>query len=219
MSKLETAQKIWETSTKIFDKIEDSEKKEWFNNLIDQLENNSTINRLKKTRNSMTEEQKLKIYKRHSISVSTRLRYSNMLTFWIGEKIYNGTKNYKKEWKKNALKYAALEEIPCRFLIHLGLLEKPKWLTDEKLKEDVEKDAKNFDIYLNICEKTCKVAWEAGLAKLFTTARFYTKRYKKEWVNTIIERINKKKKLQIKEQTNKELSLTMSNTKDRKKAA
>jgi len=215
MSKLETAQKIWETSTKIFDKIEDSEKKEWFNNLIDQLEDNSTINRLKKTRNSMTEEQKLKIYKRHSISVSTRLRYSNMLTFWIGEKIYNGTKNYKKEWKKNALKYATLEEIPCRFLIHLGLLEKPKWLTDEKLKEDVEKDAKNFDIYLNICEKTCKVVW----AKIFTTARFYTKRYKKEWVNTIIERINKKKKLQIKEQTNKELSLTMSNTKDRKKAA
>jgi hypothetical protein len=219
MSSLETAQNIWEKSTEIFDKIEDSEKKEWFNNLIDQFEDNSTINRLKKTWNSMTEEQKLKIYKRHSISVSTRLRYSNMFTFWIGEKVYHGTKNYMKEWKENALKYATLEEIPCRFLIHLGLLEKPKWLTDEKLKEDIKKDAKNFDIYLNICEKTCLVFWEKALSSLITVARFYTKRYKKDWVDTIIERLNKKKKIQIEEQTSEELSSTMSDIKSKEKAA
>ena len=87
MSNLETAQKIWEKSTEIFDKIEDEEKKEWFNSFIDQLEENSAINWLKKTWNLMTEEQKLKIYKRHSISISTWLRYANMLTFLVWEKI------------------------------------------------------------------------------------------------------------------------------------
>jgi hypothetical protein len=62
MSSLETAQSIWETSTKIFDKIDKDDKKEWFNSLINQIEENNTINRLKKTWNTMTEEQKLKIY-------------------------------------------------------------------------------------------------------------------------------------------------------------
>lgn len=220
MSNLETAQKIWEKSTEIFDKIEDEEKKEWFNSFIDQLEENSAINWLKKTWNLMTEEQKLKIYKRHSISISTWLRYANMLTFWVWEKIYHGTKNFIKEWKDNALKYATIEEIPCRFLVELWILDKPKLLTDEKLKEDIKKDAKNFNTYLWICEATCAIFDETkALVWLIAVAKHYTKWYKKEWTNVVIERLNRKKKFDIEHQTSKELLETMWDIKTKKKKA
>ena len=43
MSKIETAQKIWEASTKVFDKMDSEEKKEWMNSLIDELETKSGI--------------------------------------------------------------------------------------------------------------------------------------------------------------------------------
>ena len=226
MSKLETAQKIWEKSTKIFDRIEDDDKKEWFNSLIDQIEENSTIDRLKRTWNTMTEEQKLKIYKRHSITIGTRLRYANMLTFWLWEKIYHGTKNYLNQWKDNAIKYAAIEEIPCRFLVELGILDKPKLLTDEKLKDDIKKDARNFDTYLWICEATCAVFDETKvLVWLIAVARHYTKWYKKEWTKVVIERLNKTKLSKIKWSTNTELFKDMEtgnihkNEKKKKKAA
>lgn len=218
MGNLEKAQKIWEASTKVFDNIEDNDKKEWFNSLIDQLEDNDTINKLKESRNSITEKQKLKIYKKHSITIWTRLTYGNP-TYSIWATIYHWTKNLIKEWKDNAMRYAAIEQIPCRFLVELGVLNKPQWLTDDKLKEDIKKDAKNFDLRLNICDKTCLVLWELELSGLIKIARHYTKRYKKEWTNIIIERLNKKKKNQIKEQTNKELSEAISTIKDEKKAA
>lgn len=220
MSSLETAQSIWETSTKIFDKIDKDDKKEWFNSLIDQIEENDTINRLKKTWDTMTEEQKLKIYNRHSISIGTRLRYASITTFRIWEKVYHATKNYIQEWKDNAKKYATIEEIPCRFLVELGILNKPQWLTNEKLKEDIKSDAKNFDTYLWICEATCAVFDETkALVWLIAVARHYTKWYKKEWTNIVIERLNKKKKNEIEEQTNKELAATITDIKDKKKAA
>jgi hypothetical protein len=41
-----------------------------------------------------------------------------------------------------------LEQIPCRFFVELGILDKPMSLTKEKLVEDAKKDAKNFNIYL-----------------------------------------------------------------------
>ena len=74
MKNLETAKTIWETSTKIFDKIENDYKKEWFNNLIDKLEKNSSIDWVKDKRNSMTEEQKSNLYKRNAITVSEFLK-------------------------------------------------------------------------------------------------------------------------------------------------
>ena len=57
MSKLETVQKIWETSTKFFDKMKDDEKKEWMNSLIDELEENKWIKRLKESWNTMKDIQ------------------------------------------------------------------------------------------------------------------------------------------------------------------
>ena len=218
MSKLETAQRIWETSTKVFDELDSEGKKEWFNSLIDQIEDNKTINRLKKSRNSITEDQKLKIYKKHSITIWTRLTYANP-TFSMGATLYHWTKNWIKEWKDNAIKYATVEQIPCRFLVELGILDKPKWLTDEKLKEDIKRDARNFDIYLNVCEKTCFVVWEPELSGLVKIARHYTKWYKKEWTDIVINRLNIKKKNQIIEQTNKDLSEAISGIKTKKEAA
>lgn len=220
MSKLETAQEIWEKSAEIFANIDEKKKRDGFNNLIDEIEECSVINTLQNQRNSLTEEQKLKIYKRHSISVGTRLRYTNMSTFGIGEKIYHWIKNYKKEWKENALKYATLEEIPCRFLIQLGILDKPQWLTNDKLKEDVKKDAKNFNIYLWLCEAICAVIPGAQeIIPFIAIAQTFTIRYQNHWTEIIIDRLNKHKKLNIKDQTSEDLLTTMKTEKHSKKAA
>ena len=207
MSKLETAQKIWETSTKIFDKIEDNEKKEWFNSLIDEIEENNTIKWLQDNWRLFTEEQKLKIYKRHSISIKTWLRYSSLPIFWLPEKIYNATKNTITKWDNHTWKYALLEEIPCRFFVQLWILDKPQWLEEDKLKEDIKKDAKNINLYLWICQAACIAIPEAGpeISALVGVAKHYAKWYKQEWAEAVIERLNNKKEAKIKKDTGKKL--------------
>lgn len=220
MSKLETAQRIWETSTKFFDKIESNDKKEWFNSLIDELEENNTMNRLKDKWNSMTEDQKAKLYKRNAITVSEFLKRWSPI-YQIYNAIVNWVKNTTKNWWKNALKYAFLEQIPCRFFVELGILQKPTSLTKEKLIEDAKKDAKNFNIYLWLCETICACIPETkAIAPLIWTARHYTKWYKDHWTEVIANRINNKKEADIiKQQINKELVYVMTDKENFKKAA
>lgn len=218
MSKLETAQKIWEKSTKIFDKIEDNDKKEWFNSLIDELEENSSINWIKNKRNSMTEEQKYKLYKRNAITVSEFLKRWSPL-YQIYNAIINWARNTTKHWWKNALKYAFLEQIPCRFFVELWIFDKPKSLDKDKLIEDTKKDAKNFNIYLWICETICTRIPETKAAVPFIKmAKHYTKRYRNYWTEVVIDRLNQNKS-DIKNLTNKELSIAMSDIKQSSKVA
>ena len=217
MSKLETAQKIWETSTKIFDKMENDEKKEWFNNLINSLEENSTINRLKDKWNSMTDEQKSNLYKMNAITVSEFLKRWSPI-YQIYNSIVNWVKNTTKNWWKNALKYAFLEQVPCRFFVELWILQRPTSLTKEKLIEDTKKDAKNFNIYLWICETICTCIPETkAVVPFLGIAKHYTKWYRDHWTEVIATRINNKKESDIKQQTNKEIAKTITNTKTSKK--
>lgn len=216
MGHLETAQRIWEKSTEVFNKIEN--KKEWFNNLIDNLESDSSINRIKDKRNSMTEEQKSELYKRNAITVSEYLKRWSPL-YQIYSAISNWIKNTKELWWKNALKYAFLEQIPCRFFVELWILQKPKSLTKEKLIDDIKRDAKNFNIYLRICETVCKAIPQARkAAPLIWIARHYTKWYKDHWTEILTDRLNNKEKINIKEQTNKELSNILSDNNEKKAA-
>lgn len=206
MSKLETVQSIWEKSTKIFDKIEDKNKIEWFNSLIDELEENNSINWIKDKWNSMSEEQKEKLYKMNAITVSEFLKRWSPI-YQLYKAIVNWAKNTKKHWWKNALKYAFLEQVPCRFFVELWVLDKPKSLTKEKLVEDAKKDAKNFNIYLGICEVICTCIPETkSLWPFIAIARHYTKWYKDHWVEVVSKRINDKRKLNISQQTKKELA-------------
>ena len=217
MSKLETAQKIWETSTKFFNKMGNDEKKEWFNNLIDSLEENSTINRLKDKWNSMTDEQKSNLYKMNAITVSEFLKRWSPI-YQIYNSIVNWVKNTTKNWWKNALKYAFLEQVPCRFFVELWILQRPTSLTKEKLIEDTKKDAKNFNIYLWICETICTCIPETkAVVPLLGIAKHYTKWYRDHWTEVIATRINNKKESDIKQQTNKEIAKTITNTKTSKK--
>jgi len=209
MSKLETVQKIWETSTKIFDKMKDDEKKEWMNSLIDELEENKWIKRLKESWNMMDEEQKLKIYKRHSISLWSYFKYTFM-PYRMWEKLYNIAKHSITKWNNHTRKYATLEEIPCRFFVQLWILDKPKGIENEKLKEDIKKDAKNINLYLWLCEWICSLTAETkALVPIIQTAKHYTKRYKKEWADAVIERLEEKNLSKIKWNTNTKLFKTM----------
>lgn len=220
MGNLETAQSIWETTTKAFDKMDNNEKKEWFSSLIEELDENEKINWLKNKRNSMTEDQKLKLYKMNAVTVGEFLKKGSPL-YQIYSAIVNGAKNTTKNWWKNALKFAFLERIPCRFFVELWILDKPKWLDDEKLIEDVKKDAKNFNIYIWLCEAICACIPDAQVAVPFIwMARHYTKWYKDHGTEVVISRLTQKKELAIKEQTNQALAETFKDTKNQiKKAA
>lgn len=209
MDKLEAAEHVWNTVTAWFDKVESQEKKEWFNNIVDQIEENKWVQKLKEIRNTMTEKQKLEIYKKDSTSLTTRLSQAIIFIPPV-RKTYHGIKNISKEWIKNAANYATIEEIPCRFLVQLGILNKPEWLDNDKLTSDIQKDAKNFDLYLNMCEKLCMVVPDAQAAVPFIKiARHYTKRYKKEWSAAVIERLAKKKEEAVTAQASAELVETM----------
>ena len=205
MSKLETAQKIWETSTQVFDKIKDDKKKEWFKNLIEELDNNDSINRLKKQWDSISEEDKLKLYKRWAITLSANIKRSSPILIY-----YNTIKNVTKKGIKSATKIAFLEQIPCRFLIELWILQKPETLTKEKLIKDTKKDAKNFNTYLSICNIVCACIPETRAAVPFIEiAKHYTRRYEKHWTEVLIAKLDEQEKDKIRQQTQKQLSYTL----------
>ncbi len=138
MSDLDTIQKIWEIWTEAFDKVDNEEKKEWFNNLIEELDNTEAINRLKKQWDSVSEEEKLKLYKRWAIKMSASLKKAPILTY------YRAINNTRKGGIKSAAKIALLEQIPCRFLIELWILQKPESLTNENLIKDIKKRCKKL---------------------------------------------------------------------------
>ena len=211
MKKLKTIQNLWETTTKAFDNMNEEEKKEWFKSLIEKLDENESIQWLKDKRSEMTETQKLKLYKMNAVTIGGFLKRGSPI-YQISSSIINGVKNTKKEWWKNAIKFAVLEQIPCRFFVELWILEKPEWLTEKDLINDVQKDAKNFNKYLSICKTICSCIPEARAAVPFIwMAKQYTKRYKDHWTETLISRLNQKKELDIKEQTKQKLAETINN--------
>ena len=164
----------------------------------------------------MNEEQKLKIYKKHSISLWSYLKYTFM-PYRMWEKVYNITKNSLSKWDNHTRKYATLEEIPCRFFVQLWILDKPKDLEDKKLKEDIKKDAKNINLYLWLCEWVCTLTPETKtLVPLIQIAKHYTKRYKKEGADAVIERLEGKNLSKIQENTKKELSKELTHVKKSK---
>ena len=209
MSNLETIQATWEITTEAFEKMSDKEKADWFNNLINELEENDNVKQLKDKRDSMTEDQKLKLYKRNAVTISWFLKRWFPI-YQVYSSILHWAQNTIKIWEKNAFTYAFLEQIPCRFFVELGILNKPEWLSEDQLIKDVKKDAKNFNTYLSICKTVCNCIPEAKAAVPFIwMAKKYTKRYKDHWTETVISKLNEKKELDIKEQTNQELAETM----------
>lgn len=212
MSNLETMQAAWEITTEAFEKMSDKEKAEWFNNLINELEENDKVKQLKDKRDSMTEDQKLKLYKRNAVTISWFLKRWSPL-YQVYSSVVHGAQNTIKIWGKNALTYALLEQIPCRFFVELGILNRPEWLSEDQLIKDVKKDAKNFNTYLSICKTVCSCVPEAKAAVPFIwMAKQYAKRYKDHWTETVISKLNEKKELDIKEQTSQELAETMKDT-------
>ena len=213
---LETAVIIWKATTKAFDKMDNDEKIEWFNDLIDDLEDSDSIKWLQDKWNTMTDEQKLELYKRQAVNVSYALKNWSWI-YQLFKTINSYRKNKKKNWKQNALNFTFLEKIPCRFLIQLWVLEKPKEVTNEQLFEDTKKDAKHFNRFLSLCNTVCACIPEARSAVPFITmAKHYTKWYEKEWTKALTARLEKQQeikteeqKIKLEAQTQKELFETM----------
>ena len=112
MSDLETIQKIWEIWTEAFDKVDNEEKKEWFNNLIEELDNTEAINRLKKQWDSVSEEEKLKLYKRWAIKMSASLKKAPILTYYRA--INNTRKKGDQKCRKDSTTWTNTLQISYR---------------------------------------------------------------------------------------------------------
>ena len=81
---------------KTFDALSDEEKKKWFNDLIENAEKNDSIKRLKEKWWTLTQEQKLKLYKRNSVDFSGYIK--NYPLYRIGSSIIDWVKNTQKRW-------------------------------------------------------------------------------------------------------------------------
>ena len=195
---------------KTFDALSDEEKKKWFNDLIENAEKNDSIKRLKEKWWTLTQEQKLKLYKRNSVDFSGYIK--NYPLYRIGSSIIDWVKNTQKRWWKYAMTYWVLEHIPCRFFVELGILDKPEWLENKQLINDIEKDAKNFKTYLWVCEAVCSVIPEAKAAIPFIwMAKKYAKWYEKNWAPLMQEKMRQKEFKSSEEDIAKGLSASEEN--------
>lgn len=186
---LEKIVHYWEITQKSFDNIDDKTKLEWFTNLVDKLEEKNSIKKLQEIRNTMTEDQKLKLYKKDAKDLGHFL-LSRSPVYCIARSEKNAIVNTKKHWVKYASKYALLEQIPCRFLVQLCVLDKPEKLSNTQLCKDTKKDAKHMNIYLWVGEKACMVIPGAEeVAPFISQGRHYLKWYEKNWVPVMQERI------------------------------
>ena len=182
----------WELTQKAFDKIDDKKKLEWFTNLIDNLKGKETIKKLKDIWNIMTEEQKLKLYKKDAKDIGHFL-LNRSPAYCIARTERNAIANTKKNWFKYASKYVLLEQVPCRFLVQLCILDKPETLSDTQLSKDTQKDAKFMNTYLWAAEAVCTVAPGAQeVVPFIWMARHYTKWYKNNCVPVMQDRIKNK---------------------------
>lgn len=205
MSNLDTIQSVGEATWKAFEKIDNKEKKEWFSSLIDEFESNEQITKLKCIWNWMTEKQKEKLYQKWAITF-THVIINWSPVFTLSKSAINAFINTKNNGIKNATKYAFLEQIPCRFLVELWIFDKPEWLSNQQLIEDVRKDAKNYHLYLWIAEAACAVIPDAQAAVPFISmARTYTKWYKEHWTEVIIDKLREQKENKIKKDTSEAL--------------
>ena len=218
MTNLENLQDYWETAWKVFDKIEDKDKMNGFNSLIEEVEGNEQIGKLKEIWNSMTEKQKYKLYKKGAINL-THFITNGCAVYQVSRSAINAFINAKNNWAKNATKYAFLEQIPCRFLVELGIFDKPEKLSDEQLIKDVKKDAKNYNLYLWIAETACTFIPDAQAAVPFIAmARKYTKWYEEHWTEVMIAKLREKKEEKIKKDTNEALAQTLTQEPTKKAA-
>jgi hypothetical protein len=96
MSELETAGKVMDKAWEAFDKIEDSEKKEWFLNLLEQANENSAIKWCKEQWNQLSEDQKMKLYDRWAISLWNTIK--NQPIVKIQRLYYDWIRNTVKHW-------------------------------------------------------------------------------------------------------------------------
>ena len=206
MANLEQIKDYWETAWKVFDNIEDKNKIRGFKSLIEEVEENKEIGTLQRVWNSMTEKQKHKLYKKGAINF-THVITNGCTIYQVSSSAINAFINTKNNWAKNAAKYAFLEQIPCRFMVELGIFNKPEELSDEQLIKDVKKDAKNYNLYLWIAETACTLIPDAQAAVPFIAmARKYTKWYEEHWTEVMAAKLREKKEEKIKEETNKALA-------------
>lgn len=200
---------ILNNTDKTFDSLSEEEKKEWFKNLLEEVDNNETIKKLKDKWAKLTEDQKIRLYKVNAVSLSGYLKNNPM--YRISSSMINGVKDTVQQWWKNAMTYWLLEHVPCRFLVELGVLDKPEWLDGKQLIKDVQKDAKNFNLYLWLCKAVCYVVPEAKFTVPYISmAKKYTKRYKKNCVPIIQERLRQK----LSEETAKDIASALSSVEE-----
>lgn len=177
--------KFLNIGNKVFDSLPDDEKKQVFLDKIEDIENNDDFKKLKKYRDRLDENQKLKYYRDWDV---IRLIWSVKHTTKLWKPI--NVFHIKEEAKDRAYEVAS----PLiRIWVSFWLLDAPKKIDEKELLRNIKGDATSLRRNLWIFEKVCTVVPQLKVAfPIVKAIRPYAKWYEKNGVSLMQERIRDK---------------------------
>ncbi len=179
----------WNMVNEVFDTLSEEEKKELFLNTIETIEQDEDFQNLKKYRDNMDEDKKLKYYYEGNISgVNWSAKW---YTTWpLTPKFSKNSLKIRIDVKDNIYTMAS----PLmRLWVSFWLLDAPKSLPEKELLKNIKKDARRLRKNLWIFEKVCAVVPQLKATYPFIKmVRPYAKRYEKYWVKLMQDRVKQK---------------------------
>lgn len=183
----EKALNIW---GKVLNTLPKDETKEIFLDEIEQIENDDNFKKMKKYRDNLDEDKKLKYYNDWEvISVKWSVKWS---TRWPLTPTISPTNPLKIKIDVKDNLYVMASPL-IRLWVSFWLLDAPKKLEEKELLKSIKKDARRLRRNLWIFEKVCAVVPQLkAAAPIVKAIRPYAKRYEKNWALLMQERIRNK---------------------------
>jgi len=170
-----------EISDKVFDSLSDEEKVKMFLGTIEEIEQNEDFQKLKKYRDRLDEDEKVKYYRDWDV---IRLIWAVKHVRKINKPI---NPFHMKETRDRGYEVAS----PLiRLWVSFWLLDAPVTIKEREILNNVKKDASRLRRDLVIFEKVCAAVPQLNTAyPIIKAIKPYAKWYEKEWVPLMQERI------------------------------
>lgn len=179
----------WETfaemSDKVFDSLSESEKKDIFLNTIEEIEQNEDFQKLRKYRDRLDEDEKVKYYRDWDI----------IRLLWAAKHVRKINKPLNPFHMKEEARDRGYEVASplIRLWVSFWLLDAPEAIKEREILNNVKKDASRLKRDLVIFEKVCAAVPQLNTAyPIIKAIKPYAKWYEKEWVPLMQERIKNK---------------------------
>lgn len=195
----EKALNIW---GKVLNTLPKDETKEIFLDEIEQIENDDNFKKMKKYRDNLDEDKKLKYYNDWEvISVKWSVKWS---TRWPLTPTISPTNPLKIKIDVKDNLYVMASPL-IRLWVSFWLLDAPKKLEEKELLKNIKKDARRLRRNLWIFEKVCAVVPQLkAAAPIVKAIRPYAKRYEKNGAPLMQERIKEQNAEKAREAVDKQ---------------